>query len=403
MSANQVMYKEGQKVPVKFWNKSVPMESAIYDQTQKLAQMPFLFKHVAIMPDAHVGKGSTVGTVFASQKAIIPATVGVDIGCGMGAVRLSLKGSQLPDNLKPIYDNILRDLPTGKSSHSGVHKFVNDDRIYVKVTEFKDIVDKNPGFDKMVARNHWESQIGTLGGGNHFVELCLDENDDVWVMLHSGSRNVGKCIGEFFIQKAKEDMKNFFISVPDQDLSYLAEGSIHYDRYLEAMLWAQDYALMNRETMMKIVMSVLGRYLPPFKITEEAIFCHHNYVSKENHFGENVWVTRKGAIQVRPGQLGIIPGSMGTGSFIVRGKPGNEESFCSCSHGAGRVLSRAMAKAKFTLDDHIEATKGIMCRQDEGVIDETPGAYKNILDVMDSQTDLIEVVHTLHQVLNIKG
>jgi len=245
-------------------------------------------------------------------------------------------------------------------------------------------------------------QCGTLGGGNHFIEICLDTEDRVWVMLHSGSRGVGNVIGRYFIEVAKEDMRVHHINLKDRNLAYLSEGTQHFDDYVHAVSWAQNYARANRDTMMKLVLNVLRRHLGKFGIKEQAINCHHNYVQRENHFGENVWVTRKGAVSAREGELGIIPGSMGARSFIVRGK-GNAESFHSCSHGAGRVMSRGKAKNAITVDQHKEATKGVECRKDKGVLDESPAAYKDIDAVMAAQEDLVEVVHTLKQILCVKG
>jgi tRNA-splicing ligase RtcB len=265
--------------------------------------------------------------------------------------------------------------------------------------QYSDITDKTPGlFNK-----NWANQLGTLGSGNHFIELCLDENQDVWVMLHSGSRGVGNLIGRYFIEKAKRQAEQFFIELPDKDLAYLPEDTELFDDYVAAVGWAQNYALENRKLMMEKVLAALTRHIPtPFTVTQEAINCHHNYVEKENHFGRNMWVTRKGAIRAREGDLGIIPGSMGQRSYIVRGK-GNAESYCSCSHGAGRSMSRTKARATFTVADLIEQTQGVECRKDDAVLDEIPSAYKNIDEVMANQTDLVEVVHTLKQVLCIKG
>lgn len=398
----QVMYKEGQKVPVKIWNDFVPMESGVYDQSQKLATMPFIYKHLALMPDAHIGKGATVGSVIATRGAIIPAAVGVDIGCGMMAVRLSLKASELPDNLNALFHQISRDVPLGQSEHKSPNRFATP-RLKALEARWDAICKRTPEMTKHLSRNmSWTRQMGSLGGGNHFIELCIDENQDVWIMLHSGSRNVGNAIGKHFIQAAQKDMERHFIQLPDKDLAYLCEGSTEFDAYVEAVQWAQEYAAANRDTMMDIVMAALQTHLPPFKITKEAINCHHNFISHENHYGENVYVTRKGAIRARKEDFGIIPGSMGAKSFIIQGC-GSEESFCSCSHGAGRVMSRSKAKELVSLDEHVRDTEGIVCRKDEGVIDETPRAYKNIDDVMKSQSDLVRIHHTLKQILCVKG
>lgn len=394
------LFRQGQKVPVKMWNNGVPFEHAVFDQVSNIAKLPFAFSHVAVMPDAHYGKGSTVGSVIATKGAVIPAAVGVDIGCGMIACRLSLKASQLPDNLKPIFDQISTDVPVGQAQHATV---ADKGAVRSLEAELKQILETSPGIETHIGKkSDWTKSLGTLGGGNHFIELCIDENDDVWVMVHSGSRNIGNAIGKHFIELAKKDMELYHISVPDKDLSYLSEGTKHYDDYVRAVEWAQKYAASNRAVMLDLILKGLSKYLPEFTITQDAVNCHHNYIAIENHFNANVIVTRKGAIRARTNDLGIIPGSMGTKSYIVRGK-GNPDSFCSCSHGAGRVLSRGKAKEVISIDDHIAATKGIMCRKDEGVLDESPAAYKDIDAVMAAQMDLVEIVHTLKQVLCVKG
>lgn len=390
----------GSKHVIKAWTKGVELEDAARDQLQNLADMPFIFRHVAVMPDVHAGIGATVGSVIATTGAVVPAAVGVDIGCGMNAVRLSLKAGQLPDNLKDIRAQIERDVPVGFGVHKNETTVIdNYDRLPTVRPDALGVL-----FGEIDSRWMQKSaqQLGTLGGGNHFIELCLDENQDVWVMLHSGSRGFGNSIGRHFIEKAKRDMERYFINLPDTDLAYLPEGSPNFEAYCNAVAWAQEYALRNRARMMGLVLAALQRYLPPFEVTSEAINCHHNYISRESHWGQNVWVTRKGAVSAREGQLGIIPGSMGARSFIVRGK-GNPESFCSCSHGAGRRMSRTEAKRRFSLSDHVAATAGVECRKDAEVIDETPAAYKDIDAVMAAQADLVEVVHTLKQVLCVKG
>lgn len=398
---------------IKAWTNGVHFESQAQDQLKNIASLPFIHKHVAAMPDVHLGKGATVGSVIATKGAIIPAAVGVDIGCGMNAVRTSLKAHDLPDNLKNIRGMIEQLVPVGHADHSwnlknwkehqDTPKLLNN--LHAQVAPgFKRIVEKHPTILSMGRNleNRVYDQIGTLGGGNHFIEVCLDENDDVWIMLHSGSRNPGNCIGKYFIELAKKDMERHFISLPDKDLAYLVEGTEHYDDYVEAVHWAQDFAYRNRQAMMELVLRALRLRLPKFEITKEAINCHHNYVATENHFGANVHVTRKGAVRARVGDYGIIPGSMGARSYIVRGL-GNPDSFCSCSHGAGRQYSRGEAKKRFTLDDHRKATEGVECRKDMSVLDETPGAYKDIDKVMEAQKDLVEVVHQLKQVLCVKG
>ncbi len=354
------------------------------------------------MPDVHIGKGATVGSVIPTKDALIPFAVGVDIGCGMNAVRLSIKGSQLLDSLGKIRSAIEQKVPVGFNCHQSIS--VKMSTLDLLAIRLKKITDKHKGLTKML-RNFdrtWAKQLGTLGGGNHFIELCVDENDDVWIMLHSGSRGIGACIGEYFITLAKKECETRLGFIPDRELSYFALGSQSFDDYMEAVQWAQDYAFENRREMMRLILNVLKNELPHFVPTKEAINCHHNYVSQETHFDSQVYITRKGAISAYDGELGIIPGSMGAKSYIVKGK-GNSESFCSCSHGAGRRLSRGKAIRSFTLDDLKTQTVGIECRKDKGVMDEIPQAYKDIDTVMANQNDLVEVVHTLKQVMCIKG
>ncbi len=388
------------KVPVKIFTDDI--EPSAYQQLVNMSQMPFIHSHIAAMPDVHCGIGATVGSVIPTKGAIIPAAVGVDIGCGMNAIRLSLKAHQLPDNLRGLRSSIERDVPVGFNMHK--YDAVPNSTIRSLSNGLSRIWEKHPKLVSKQKRPYqtWVRQLATLGGGNHFIELCLDENQDVWVMLHSGSRGVGNAIGQYFIEMARRDMEKIQMNLPDRDLAYFSQGTDHFDDYIEAVEWAQDYAMVNRREMMKKVLGVLTKRLPNFNITKEAINCHHNYVSEEHHFGEDVFVTRKGAIRAREGELGIIPGSMGAKSFIVRGK-GNGESFCSCSHGAGRVMSRSKAKRLFTEDDLRQQTDGVECRIDKSVVDEIPAAYKDIDKVMQDQTDLVEVVHTLKQVVCIKG
>lgn len=382
--------------PIKIWTDEV--EASALTQLKNLARLPFIAGNgVAAMPDVHAGIGATVGSVIATDKAIIPAAVGVDIGCGMNAVRLSLKASDLPDSLTEIRHQIERDVPLGAG---GAHQ---EPRMPAFNTELVSGLQKLADKHSALTKNNAARQLGSLGSGNHFIELCLDENQDVWVMLHSGSRGIGNLIGRYFIEKAKKRMEQYFISLPDGDLAYFPEDTDDFNDYVEAVQWAQDYALENRRVMMEAVISALRRNIPvEFTITQEAINCHHNYVTRENHFGRNLWVTRKGAIRAREGDLGIIPGSMGQRSYIVRGK-GNVESYCSCSHGAGRQMSRTEARRRFRLSDLVEQTKGVECRKDDAVLDEIPGAYKDIDVVMENQRDLVDVVHVLKQVLCVKG
>lgn len=387
-------------VPVKIFTNDIDSDSI--EQLKKMAQLQFIYSHIAVMPDVHVGKGATVGSVIPTQHAIIPAAVGVDIGCGMNAVRLNLKASQLPDNLAPLRHAIERKVPVSFELHKQVKAKASS--IIPLEKRLQPIIQKHPGLVRMLRKFDatWQKQLGTLGGGNHFIELCLDENQDVWIMLHSGSRGLGNVIGTYFIELAKKEAQHRFGHVPDKDLSYFAEGSASFNDYVEAVEWAQNYAFENRREMMRLIQEAIRPLLPPFQMTKEAINCHHNYVSRENHFGEDLLITRKGAIRAGQDELGIIPGSMGARSYIVKGKA-NPESFCSCSHGAGRKMSRNKAKLLFSQDDLIQQTQGIECRKDAGVIDEIPSAYKDIDQVMANQSDLIEIVHTLKQILCIKG
>jgi tRNA-splicing ligase RtcB len=368
--------------------------------------MPFVFSHVAAMPDVHVGIGATVGSVLATKGAIIPAAVGVDIGCGMLAAQTTLTASDLPESLAKIRARIERAVPHGFVTIQGRSVkgawVVAPDSVITRwrglAGRLDRIVEKYP---RLKAKSP-QQQLGTLGGGNHFIEICLDTVETVWVMLHSGSRGIGNLIGQTFIELARKDMKRHFIDLPDRDLAYLVEGTAHFDDYVEAMHWAQDYAAENRRAMLDSVLRVLREELRPFRLGDVAVNCHHNYTTRETHFGEHVLVTRKGAVRAGRGELGIIPGSMGARSYVVRGL-GNPDSFESCSHGAGRTMSRTEARKRFTVDQHVAATAGVECRKDADVIDETPAAYKNIDAVMAAQRDLVEIVHTLKQVVCVKG
>jgi len=393
------------RVPIKMWTRAVPVEDQAREQLRNVANLPFVFKHIAVMPDVHWGRGATVGSVIATKGAIVPAAVGVDIGCGMAAAMTNLTASDLPDTLAPMRSAIEAAVPHGRTDNGGA----NDRGAWGVPLPLPgemgealcQLALQHPKIERASRRagNH----IGTLGTGNHFIEVCLDEADRVWIMLHSGSRGIGNAIGSYFIERAKEDMRRWFINLPDQDLAYLPEGSEVFDDYMRAVGWAQGFAAVNRDLMMhSTIVAIEGVLGLPFAAGIVAVNCHHNYVERERHFGQNVLVTRKGAVRAREGDLGIIPGSMGAKSFIVRGK-GNPDSFNSCSHGAGRKMSRTMAKKTFTLADHEVATAGVECRKDEGVIDETPGAYKAIDDVMAAQADLVDIVHTLRQVVCVKG
>ena len=387
-------------VPVVIYTDEV--EDGALAQLRNIARLPIVHHHVAAMPDVHLGIGATVGSVIATREAIIPAAVGVDIGCGMVAARLSLGADALDERrLRRIYDQISRDVPVGFAQHDEAHARRETAKPFA--TPLRRILDKHPGVEKKIGRNsNWVQQLGTLGGGNHFIELCLDEADRLWVMLHSGSRGIGNAIGTYFIDLARRDMERLQVRLPDRDLAYLSEGTRYFDDYVEAVHWAQDYARQNRQCMLDLILAALARHLPEFSITSEAVNCHHNYVALEQHFGSRVWVTRKGAIRAGSGELGIIPGSMGARSYIVRGK-GNADSFTSCAHGAGRRMSRTAAQKRFTAADLERQTAGVVCRKDKGVVDEIPGAYKDIDQVMANQSDLVEVVHTLKQVVCVKG
>ena len=404
-------WKVKRGVPIKAWTEGVQLEAEAKGQLERTSQLPFIHHHLAVMPDVHWGMGSTVGSVIPTRGAIIPAAVGVDIGCGMVAARTELNANDLPDNLRTMRSAIEASVPHGRSDNGrpdldtgswrGAPSKAARSAWGRSAQQFEELAQRFPGI------NSWGKPInhmGTLGTGNHFIEVCLDEEERVWVMLHSGSRGIGNRIGSQFIRLAKREMERHFISLPDKDLAYLVEGSEHFDGYVFAVGWAQDYASLNRSVMLAAVWSAIAALLNRDigVIDESAVNCHHNYVAREHHYGANVWVTRKGAVRAREGDLGIIPGSMGERSFIVRGK-GNPESFNTCSHGAGRAMSRRKARETFSLEDHAKATEGVECRKDESVLDETPGAYKNIDAVMAAQEDLVEVVHTLRQVICVKG
>jgi len=384
----------GTHKPIKIWSPIHEVESSALDQLRNTASLPFIFKHVAVMPDVHYGIGATVGSVVATKGAIVPACVGVDIGCGMMAARMPRPWKRVSDNIQAVYDAICKAVPVGQDMHN--HSMVD----LVDVSHLPKKVQDNP--------ERIGKQLGTLGGGNHFIEVCLDLEDNVWIMLHSGSRGIGNKIGNYYIDRAKEVMNQYMIKLHDPNLAYLAEGSVLYDEYWRDLQWAQRYAMKNRELMMRLVRDAVAKTIFGTDIKdadmgpELMVNCHHNYAEKENHYGENVIVTRKGAVRARIGDVGIIPGSMGTRSYIVEGL-GNPESFCSCSHGAGRVKSRSKAKSAFTLEDAEKQTAGIVCRKDAGILDELPGAYKDIDRVMENQNDLVRVVAQLRQILCVKG
>jgi len=382
------------KKPVKIWASDLEFEAE--QQVRNLANLPFIHKHVAVMPDAHAGRGSTVGTVIATKGAIIPAAVGVDIGCGMCAVKLPFKVDELK-NLKDLRHSIERSIPVGFNSNKTVTDRVGKAfGLLGAVNAYKYV-----SLDKAVL------QIGTLGGGNHFIEICTDTENNAWVMLHSGSRGVGNKLAQVHINEAKGLMKKYFIDLPDPDLAFLAQGTKEFQAYIKDLQWAQQYAEFNRKEMMLRVLKDISYHVykedkgKEFMVTL-GVDCHHNYTSMENHFGSNIWVTRKGAVSAKAGELGIIPGSMGTKSFIVEGL-GNPDSFNSCAHGAGRKMSRTKAKAIFTVEDLAKQTEGVECRKDAKVVDEIPGAYKDIDEVMANQADLVKPVYQLKQLLCVKG
>jgi len=399
-----LLHAEGAATPIKGWTRGVPVEDQARQQLRNITTLPFVGPWVAVMPDVHLGIGATVGSVVPTKGAIIPAAVGVDIGCGMAAVRTTLRADDLPDDLSLLRNSIERSIPVGNGP-GGEHRRIPDsvETALEKsslVARLAKIREKHP----KIRPDKLDRQIGTLGGGNHFIEICLDEEDRVWVMLHSGSRGTGNLIGTYFIELARRELEKRVLGfhVPDRDLAFFIEGEPLFEEYVEAVSWAQDYARANREAMMARVLHEMRHRLPKFQMDKTAVNCHHNYVQREDHFGESLLVTRKGAVSAREGELGIIPGSMGARSFIVRGK-GNADSFHSCSHGAGRVMSRTAARARITLKEHREATAHVECRKDAGVIDESPAAYKDIDAVMAAQRDLVEIVHTLRQVVCIKG
>jgi len=398
------LHAEGGTTPIKGWVRGVPLEAEAHAQLRNIASVPFVGPWVAVMPDVHLGKGATVGSVIPTRGAIIPAAVGVDIGCGMAAVRTTLRASDLPDSLAQLRNSIERSVPVG-NGRGGEHRRLPDG-IASRMADsgLAQRLDAIKQKHRRIRTDKLDSQLGTLGGGNHFIEVCLDESDAVWVMLHSGSRGTGNLIGTYFIERARDALAHRVLGfhLPDKDLAFFMEGEPLFDDYVEAVSWAQDYARHNREAMMARVLAEMRHRLPKFQLEKLAVNCHHNYVQKETHGGQELLVTRKGAVSARDGELGIIPGSMGTRSYIVRGK-GNADSFHSCSHGAGRVMSRTAARQRITLSQHREATAHVECRKDAGVIDESPAAYKSIDAVMAAQSDLVEVVHTLRQVVCIKG
>jgi len=402
----EVMEQTG--VPVKSWTLGVPFEEEARAQLRNIASLPCVNKWIAVMPDVHLGKGATIGSVVPTIGAVIPAAVGVDIGCGMMAGRTSLVADDLPDNLSGVRTAVETAVPHGRSARArggrdkGAWGSAPDDVLSAwapLAQQFEVLKAKHPVLKNTNNLNH----LGTLGTGNHFIEICLDDSNSVWFMLHSGSRGVGNRIGTYFIERARKEMEQYQIRLPDADLAYLPEGSAGFDDYVEAVEWAQQFARINREVMMaRVVDAARNAIERPFEARLEAVNCHHNYVNRETHYGKEVLVTRKGAVSAQAGEMGIIPGSMGARSFIVRGR-GNAESFCSGSHGAGRVMSRTKAKKLVSVEEQVQATEGGEGRKDPSGIDETPSAYKDIDAVMAAQKELVEIVHTLKQVVCVKG
>lgn len=398
MTVKQEILVEG-GVPVKIWTDDV--DAGSIRQLTNVAKLPFVFHHVAAMPDVHVGMGATIGSVIATKGAIIPAAVGVDIGCGMLAVRTNLAKTDIDETcLREAFCSILRRTPVGFQQHKD--KNVHLEACCKLQPALDEILQREPTILDEMQRRHWTNELGTLGGGNHFIELSLDESDNLWIMLHTGSRGPGNVMASYFINKAKAQSAAKGEELVDSNLASFEEGTELFDSYMLATTWAQRYAMVNREEILADVIKSLTDVWPGIALESEVINCHHNYVEKETHFGESVWVTRKGAIRAQKGEMGIIPGSMGTASFLVQGL-GNPESFMSSSHGAGRKLSRTQARKAFSVEDLINQTTGVICRQDKGVLDEIPGAYKPIEDVIENQQDLIQIQHTLKQVLCIKG
>lgn len=385
--------------PILIWTDEIEEEAK--KQLEQLASLPFIYKHIAVMPDVHSGKGSTIGTVFATKNIVIPSTIGVDIGCGMAAIKTPYKLNQIKGIEQKIRNSIERVIPVGFNQHKNEKLgFSSAELLRLMEEEFFEMVPKH----LHAAQFKYAAQLGTLGGGNHFIEICKDKEDNIWIMLHSGSRNVGKTIADFFIKKAIEENEKWHIQLPNKDLAYFPIESEIGNNYLSALSWAQDYALENRKLMLKLIIRELAYIIEKREWFNHilSVNCHHNYIARENHFGHNVLITRKGAIRARKEDYGIIPGSMGTKSYIVKGLE-NEKSFHSASHGAGRKMSRTKAKQTFSTDDLKKQTEGIECRKDEGVIDEIPEAYKDIDKVIENENDLIEIVHELKQIICIKG
>ena len=396
---------------IRVWDSSVgKFEELAAKQLQDVASLPVV-EGVRAMPDSHWGLGACVGSVIALKKAVIPAAVGVDIGCGMLACKTSLNSHHLPENLKSLRAKIETHVPHGKTlakKKSRDHGAWDSQKIPDHVEKQKKKIEgwfdryrlDCGGISKWLNRRHPITHLGTLGTGNHFIELCLDEKDHVWIMLHSGSRGIGNSVGTHFINKAKEEMGDRLGALPNKDCAYLTNNQKTFKDYCRAVSICQQYAQLNREMMLTSVVEQMGRAFKNFSLTESVIDCHHNYI--DFHYAKDLIITRKGAVSAKKGEWGIIPGSMGTKSYIVKGL-GNNASYCSCSHGAGRIMSRRKAKERISLEEHISDTAGVECKKDLSVIDESPRAYKDIDAVMESQKDLVEIQHTLKQILCVKG
>jgi len=389
---------KGENVPIRSWAPPHTIEPDALKQLRAIASLPWVAHHVAVMPDVHLGRGATVGSVIALRGAVAPAAVGVDIGCGMTAVRTTLLARQLPDDLRRLRDDIETKIPVGRAHH--------DDPVWAEASEplraeartlFGRFAELTARVQRLARRA--EAQLGTLGGGNHFIEVCVDTEGAVWLMLHSGSRNIGAVLAEHHMEAARRSFHG--APLPDPDLAVFLAGTAPFEAYRRDLLWAQEYARLNRDLMMERVRDAMRARWPRIGFDAQ-VSCHHNYLSEEHHFGEDLLVTRKGAIRARADEMGIIPGSMGTRSYIVRGK-GNPLSFESASHGAGRRMSRTQARKAFDVNDLKRQTEGVECRKDRGVVDEIPNAYKDIDQVLEQQEDLVEVVATLKQVVCVKG
>lgn len=392
--------------PLKMWVEGVHVADNALEQLKSTALLPIIFGHIAVMPDVHFGKGATIGSVIATKGAIIPAAVGVDIGCGMQAVRTDLHKDQLQGKWDEVRRAVERAIPHGRSRHGGrgdrgawgvlpppVKTMWSERGLEDRYSAITSVDPELHSFNNVC-------HLGTLGTGNHFIEICFDRESRIWLMLHSGSRGPGARIANTFMARAAKEAKARHLPLPQADLAYLSEGTESFERYICAMLWAQDFAKANRDLMMDAALNVLNSFFDLTVCLRHD--CHHNFSSLETHFGERVWITRKGATRAQRGEWGIIPGSMGTGSFIVRGL-GNSESYSSCSHGAGRMMSRTAARGAITLQEHAEAMSGIECRLDKAVLDESPAAYKDLAAVIKAQTDLIEPIYQLQQIVNVKG